>query len=401
MNELKTTVFQRKSNKQWVAEVEFPPDPFTGKKRNPKRFTSTLKGNAGRQEVKRKMNEFLKQYQEIDISNADTLTVRGWLKIYVDTYGKKWEQTTREGYQQKINDLINPHIGDIILSRILPMNIENLYSTLRSIDRSKNIDGTVNPRGLNPDRMPKIGYEEKTLLQVHRILNRAFKKAVADRKLDKNPCDGVDAPSPNEYIPTVYTEEMYIDLLEKLEGHPMEALILIAGMCGLRRGELLGLTWDDIDLENQVINVRRNRVPTKELGVIEKDPKTKKSKRSFSIPTAIIPALKRCRGIGKILTRPDGKQYHPGSVSQAFNEFLLKNGLPHIRLHDLRHFNGTMMLKYGVSEKEIMERGGWTTAAMVKKYQHVLEEMDRESANKLNNVLKKKGMSGAKTGANA
>lgn len=401
MNEIKTTVFQRKSNKQWVAEVNFPPDPFTGKKRPPKRFTSTLKGNTGRQEVKRKMEAFLKRYKEIDISNADTLTVRGWLQIYVEVYGKKWEQTTREGYQQKINDLVNPHIGDIILSCILPMHIEDLYNTLRAIDRSKNLDGTINPKGLNPDGTPKIGYGEKTLLQVHRILNRAFKKAVADKKLEKNPCEGIDAPSPDEYIPTVYNEDLYMELLDKLEGHPMEPMILLAGMCGLRRGELLGLTWEDIDFDNEIINVKRNRVPTRENGVIEKDPKTKKSKRSFSIPSEIIPALKRCRGIGKIFTRPDGKQYHPSSVSQAFSKFLKTNGLPHIRLHDLRHFNGTMMLKYGLSEKEIMERGGWTTSAMVKKYQHVLREMDKESANKLNNVLKQKGKSGAKTGANA
>jgi integrase len=115
-----------------------------------------------------------------------------------------------------------------------------------------------------------------------------------------------------------------------------------------------------------------------------------------------MPALKRCRGIGKLFVRLDGEQYHPSSVSQAFSDFLAKNNLPHIRLHDMRHFNGTMMLKHGVSEKEIMERGGWTTASMVKKYQHVLKEMDKKSADKLNNVLKKKKTkTGAKTGAKA
>jgi integrase len=400
MDEIKTTVFQR-NNKQWVAEINFPADPFTGKKKNPKRLTSTIKGNAGRQEVKRKMDAYLKRYKDIDITNADTLTVQGWLKTYFDVYGGKWAQTTREGYDQKINTLVNPYIGDIILSRILPMHIENLYNTLRSVNRSKNLDGTANPRGKNPDGTDIIGYEEKTLLQVHRILHRAFKKAVGDKKMEKNPCDGVDAPSPDEYIPTVYDEELFAELLDKLVGHRMEALILIAGMCGLRRGELLGLTWEDIDFENEIINVQRNRVPTKEEGVIEKDPKTKKSKRSFAIPSVIMPTLRRCRGIGKLYVRLDGEQYHPGSVSQAFSKFLAANNLPHIRLHDMRHFNGTMMLKHGVSEKEIMERGGWSTVDMVRKYQHVLKEMDKKSADKLNNVLKKKKKSGAKTGAKA
>lgn len=401
MNEIKTSVFQRKNKKQWVAKITFPPDPYTGQNRPPKTFTSNLKGNAGRQEVKRKMDEFLRKYKEIDISSADTLTVRGWLKVYAEVYGTKWEQTTREGYQQKIDNLINPFIGDIILSRVLPMHITQLYNTLRSIDRSKNPDGTINPRGLNPDGTSKIGYSENTILQVHRILHRAFEKAVADKKMERNPCDGVDAPSPDEYVPTVYNEELFVELLEKLKGHPMEAIILIAGMCGLRRGELLALTWEDIDFDNEIIYVRRNRVPTRKLGVIEKNPKTKKSLRKFSIPSEIMPALRRCRGIGKILTRPDGQEYHPSSVSQAFNKFLKKNGLPHIRLHDLRHFNGTMMLKYGLSEKEIMERGGWATTAMVKRYQHVLEDMDREAANKLNNVLNVRGKSGVFLGVSS
>jgi integrase len=277
------------------------------------------------------------------------------------------------------------------------MHIENLYNILRTIDRGKDHEGNEIKRYKG-----KIGYSEKTLLQIHRILHRAFKKAVGDGKLSKNPCDGVDAPTPEDYEPAIYTEEQFIKMLEKLEGHRMESLILIAGMCGLRRGELLGLTWDDIDFDNEMISIQKNRVPTKEEGVIEKEPKTKKSKRSFAIPSVIMPALKRCRGIGKLFVRLDGEQYHPGSVSQAFSNFLKSNKLPHIRLHDMRHFNGTMMLKHGVSEKEIMERGGWSTAAMVKKYQHVLKEMDKKSADKLNNVFKKKKPKlGAKTGAKA
>ena len=95
------------------------------------------------------------------------------------------------------------------------------------------------------------------------------------------------------------------------------------------------------------------------------------------------------------------EQYHPGSVSCAFSEFLEKNNLPHIRLHDMRHFNGTMMLKHGVSEREAMERTGHSTATMLKKYQHILKEMDVKSADKLNNVLNKKNNSGAIFGIKA
>jgi integrase len=399
MDNFRYTIYQRGKNKdgQWVARIDFHPDPFTGEQRKPKFLTSTLPGNKGKQEVKRKLDALLKRLREGDLSSIDTMTVSGWMERYFEIYCTKRAITTMEGYVRYVDRLVNPYIGKVKLCDLKPMHIENLYNVLREIDRGINKDGNENKRGKG-----KIGYSEKTLLQIHRILHRAFKKAVGDSKLTKNPCDGVDAPSPEEYEPTVYTEEQFALLLDKLEGHRMEALILIAGMCGPRRGELCGLNWEDIDFENEIINIQRNRVPTKEKGVIEKEPKTKKSKRAFAIPSVIMPTLKRLRGIGKLFVRLDGEQYHPGSVSSAFSEFLKKNNLPHIRLHDMRHFNGTMMLKHGVSEKEIMERGGWTTASMVKKYQHVLKEMDKKSANKLNNVLKKKNKkSGAKIGAKA
>jgi integrase len=401
MDNFRYTIFQRK-NGQWIARIDFNPDPLTGEQRKPKSLTSTLKGNKGRQEVKRKLDALLKRLREGDLSSIDTMTVSGWMERYFEIYCTKRALTTMEGYKRYIENLVNPIIGKVKLSELLPMHIENLYNELRKKDRSIGKDGKENKRGRDKEGNAIIGYSEKTLLQIHRILHRAFKKAVGDRKLARNPCDSVDAPSPEEYIPTVYNEDQFIELLDKLKGHRMEALILIAGMCGPRRGELLGLDWEDVDLENEVLNIRKNRVPTKGEGVIEKEPKTKKSKRSFAIPSIIIPRLKQLRGIGKLYVRLDGEQYHPGSVSSAFSEFLKNNGLPHIRLHDMRHFNGTMMLKHGVSEKEIMERGGWTTAAMVKKYQTVLKEMDKKSADKLNNVLKKKNKkSGVKTGVKA
>jgi len=399
MDNFRYTIYQRGKNKdgQHVARIDFHPDHLTSEQRKPKFLTSTLKGNKGKQEVKRKLDALLKRLREGDLSGIDTMTVSGWMERYFEIYCTKRAITTLEGYKRYVDKHINPHIGKVKLCDLKPMHIENLYNILRKEDRGINKDGTENKRDKG-----KIGYSEKTILQIHRILHKAFKKAVGDEKLGKNPCDGVDAPSPEDYEPTVYTEEQFAELLDKLEGHRLEALILIAGMCGLRRGELLGLKWEDIDFDNNTISVHKNRVPTHSEGVIEKATKTKKSTRTFTIPSVIMPALTRLRGIGKLYVRLNGEEYHPGSVSSAFSEFLAKNNLPHIRLHDMRHFNCTMMLKHNISEREAMERSGHSTASMIKKYQHILKEMDKKSANKLNNVLKpKKNKVGAKVGAKA
>lgn len=366
------SVYQRKSDGRWVGKYQFR-DPFTNKIKS-KYVYSNLPGRKGQQEVKRKLNELIEQIEGGNISKAEKITVDGWLRKFMEVYCTSLSQTTKDGYNIYIEKHIIPMLGKIKLVDLKPLHIQNFYNTER-----------------------KKGYSEKTILQEHRILHRAFKKAVGEGLIPKNPCDSVDAPSPEEYKPTIYTEEEFLLLLDKLKGHPMEAIILIAGMCGLRRGELLALTWDDIDLEKGIIRVNKNTVATSE-GIVTKEPKTQKSTREFAIPSIIIPRLKQLRGIGKLYVKPDGTDYHPGSVSKAFNTFLKKNNLKHIRLHDLRHFNCTMMLKYGISTRAAMERSGHSNINMLTKYQHILKEMDKENAEKLNDIFKKKNEYGVKYG---
>jgi len=350
---MRTGVYKRKDGR-WEAYVIYT-DPDTGEEKK-KSFYGTAKYGA---DAKRNRNQFIEKIEAGDYSDIRKVTVEGWLVKFMKVYCAHLEQTTREGYQNYIERHIVPALGKLKLNELKPFHIQRFY---------------------NQEREKR--YSEKTILQEHRILHRAFKKAVGDGLIAKNPCDGVDAPSPEDYEPTIYTEEEFAILLDRLKGHRMEAVILIAGMCGLRRGELLGLTWNDIDLERGIISIKQNVVPTS-TGNKTKKPKTKQSSREFAIPSAIIPALKRLRGIGKIYTRLDGKEYNPGSVSRAFKAFLQKNKLKHIRLHDLRHFNCTMMLKYGVADKEAMKRSGHSNSTMLKRYQHVLEEMDKNSADKL------------------
>lgn len=367
-------------------------DPYTRKE---KKKSFYAKGKYAQQEVKRKIAAFMEKLEARDYSDINKLTVEGWLEKFINVYCANCEKTTKEGYQRYIENHINPFMGHMLLKDVKPINIQEFYNYERNAPRFKMRikdgkqvpvlkDGKPVPLMKNGKQV--IGYSEKTILQEHRILSNAFERAKNDGLISSNPCDGVDAPSPEDYEPTIYTEEQFNILLQKLKGHKLEAFILIAGMCGLRRGELLGLTWDDIDLKNGVIRVEKNVIPTKD-GIETKDPKTKKSKRIIAIPNAIIPTLKRLRGVGPILTKINGCQYHPGTVSRMFREFLDKNGLPRIRIHDLRHFNATMMLKYGITEREAQERLGHSNGQMTKKYQHILKEMDWNAADKLNKVI--------------
>ena len=354
---MRTGHYKRKDGR-WESYVIYE-DPDTGEE-NKKSFYGRAKYG---QDAKSAMNKFIEKLKAGDYSDIKKITVKGWLEKYLEVYCAGLAETTLDHYRNYINNHILPQIGNLLVSTVKPLHIQKYYNS----EREK-------------------GYSEKTLLQQHRILKRAFTKAVNDGLTAKNPLNGVDAPSPDDFKPTIYTEKQFSLLLDKLQGHRMEVIILLAGMCGLRLGELLGLRWDDINFDEGILSVERNVVYTSK-GIITKTTKTKKSARKMSIPSVIMPRLKKLRGIGKIYIKLDGTDYNPGSVSRTFKEFLKKNDLPHIRLHDLRHFNCTMMLKYGVTEKEAQERSGHSNPGMLRKYQHILEEMDKASADKLNGIL--------------
>jgi integrase len=138
----------------------------------------------------------------------------------------------------------------------------------------------------------------------------------------------------------------------------MELPIALAVGLRIRRGELLGLRWTDIDLENQTIQINNNLV-----GTLSKSPKSENSNRSIQLPESLIPILKKHRklqienrlklGSGYVdevfvCCNEDGSHYNPGYFSKKFKRFLANNDLPHIHFHDLRHSHATMLLKYWV-----------------------------------------------------
>lgn len=392
------SVYFRKSDKRWVGKLQLPNDPLSGKKQKPKYVYSSLPGRKGKQEAERKLESLVLKIDSGNLASINKLTVAGWLRKYLDVYCGEREQTTKDGYATYINNHIIPAIGDILLRDCLSIHVENFYRSERSAPRYKMQikDGKSYPviKDGKPVPLTKngklvVGYSENTILHEHRILNRAFKKAIANNLMIKNPCDGVDAPSPEEYKPAnVYDAADYRKLLDKLKGHRLEPIVLTAGMCGLRRAECAGLDWQkSFDFENGILHVEETVVPTSQ-GNKRKLPKNKTSERDITIPSVIIPRLKQLQGIGPVITRLDGKEYNPKSISSLFHVFLERNNLKQIRFHDLRHFNATMMLESGISDKEAAERLGHSDPTITRKiYQHVLKEMDQKNADKLNSIL--------------
>jgi integrase len=193
-------------------------------------------------------------------------------------------------------------------------------------------------------------------------------------------------------------------LLQRVREHHLEALLALALATGMRKGEILGLRWRDIDLQKGVLQVRNTLVYLEHHGFIEGVPKTEKSKRTIILPLFVVDALKRHHtlqlevrlqaGIAWVendLVFPNkrGGFIVPNTLVNHFKRFLQEIGLPTMRFHDLRHSAATLLLSMGVNAKVVQEILGHSQiSTTLGTYSHVLPSMQQEAMEKMDNLFR-------------
>ena len=236
----------------------------------------------------------------------------------------------------------------------------------------------------------------------HGILHRALDQAVKWRLIRYNPCDAVEAPRPRHPEMRTWTAEEARAFLAATADHELAALWRLALTTGMRRGELLALRWQDVDLDRRQLAVRRtlSRGPD---GLYFSEPKTRAGQRSIALPSSAVVALREHRRrqlerrlvLGSawhetdlVFGRGDGQVLHPNVVHATFRCLVDRLGLPRIRFHDLRHTAATLMLADGVHPKVVQERLGHATISMaLDRYSHVTMDMQREAAERIEKLL--------------
>jgi integrase len=239
----------------------------------------------------------------------------------------------------------------------------------------------------------------------HIVLHAALENAVRWNLVVRNVCDLVTPPVPQHNEIQPLTSQQVRRLLEAARGDKLEAFITVAVNTGMRRGELLGLHWQDIDFEAGCLYVRRSVSRIGTFGIREVEPKTQRSKRKIELSPFVIETLKRHREKQQLLREKVGDRWKEqeivfcnryggyievSNLHVAFKRLLKSAGLPDIRFHDLRHSVASILLSMEVHPKVVQELLGHSHISItIAIYSHLFPSMQRRAVGQLDDLFNK------------
>lgn len=252
------------------------------------------------------------------------------------------------------------------------------------------------------DEKTRAGLSANTLKKHMALIRGALRYAYRLGAIGSDPCDRIVMPSMKKFVGRAYTEEQAIALLHAAKGEDIEPVVVLALMLGLRRSEILGLRWSDIDFGGEVVHIR-NTV-TKAYSVIESErTKSKASRRDLPLTHELAAYLRKLRAeqseralrLGAeytrndhVAVRHDGRDFSADGLSSRFTRFLQRHDLPRVRLHDLRHTAASLLLAKGLSVKHIQEYlGHENVETTLSIYAHLNPTASRDTANALAETL--------------
>jgi integrase len=365
----------RKRGSTWTWYIEDVPDPHTGRPRQVSKG-----GFRTRKEARDALLEAQAALRSGTFVEPSKRTVGSYLleEWLPDNQPPRLRPSSYANYTIYTRTHVVPRLGDIELQRLTPSNLSAFYRALLTNARR---DG----QGLAP----------KTVRNIHAMLHRALRDAVRLGYLVRNVADAVTPPRGPSPEMQVWTPEELRTFLTHARQDRLYALWLLVATTGMRRAELAGLRWVDVDLDEGRASPRRPRVVVN-YAVEVSEPKTAKGRRSVALDALTVAALREHKerqaedqaevgpgwqDSGLVFTRPDGAPIHPDLISDWFERLAREAGLPKIRLHDVRHSYASAALAAGIPAKIVSERLGHATIQItLDTYSHVLPGLDAQAA---------------------
>ena len=375
---------RKRGEKTWELTIDLGRDAAGKRKR---KFVS-VKGT--KSQAQQKLRELLTSLDKGMPVDTSKLTLGEFLRMWLQDYvAIKTAASTADGYRIIVECHLIPALGHVPLSKLQPADLQAYYKKALAEGR----------------RDRKGGLSARTVHHHHRILSEALKHAVKWQLVHRNVADAVDPPKPGRYEAVSLSPEEVDQLLCSAQAHgaPYYELIYTAIYTGMRRGELLGLRWRDVDLDMAILSVVRTlqRVQGE---FILKEPKTARGRRDIALTPDLAILLRgfraNCEEQRRLLDLPiddtdlvfahyDGSPLDPGTVSHISKKIVKKAGLES-RLHDNRHAFATLMMSFGVNPKVVSEMLGHSTIATTMDiYSHVPLGLQREAVQTLQEGLKR------------
>ena len=377
-----------------------------------------------------------------------------WMTEYAD---KQLRPTTVDGYKYMLKRII-PAIGHIRLDKLQPKHLMEFYNNLQEggIREDKKYTCVINFRnylkeaGLSQvelsnrsgvsiktvyaisngdninessavkvsetlkhplNKLFKVASDDgkklapKTILHHHRLISAMCETAVKWQIILYNPCSKVETPKVDKKEARYLDEYQAMELINCLESEPLQykTMITLLLYSGMRRGELCGLEWNDIDFDNCIVDINKSSLYIKDKGIYNDETKNFSSNRVIKIPPFVMQMIaehKSAQSIerfhlgdqwidsNKLFTQWNGLPIHPTTVSKWFSKFVKKNNLSDVTIHSLRHTNATLMIANGVDLRTVSKRLGHAQMSTTTDiYSHAIKSADERASDVLGDIL--------------
>ena len=349
-------------------KIELPRDPISGSRR------STSKTFRAKKDAEAYMAATITEINRSAHVLPSKLTIGDLLTDWLETTRYRVRPATLEGYDATIRNHLLPELGAMRVQDLTPIELQRFYN-----------------------RKLAAGASARTIQLAHQRLSQALATGVKQGLIARNVADLVDPPRVPAASRTVWTAQECRTFIQASRSHRLDPFWMLAISTGLRRGQLLGLRWQDIDFEQSKLSVHQS------VGVLAgaptiSAPKTAKSRRDVLLPATVTQALhdhldraqlKTDRQPAELVFSTSlGGPIHPNNLSRSFNAIIQSAGLPRIRFHDLRHTHATLLLAANQPVHAVSERLGHARSSItLDVYAHVIPGMQQDAVAALDRLL--------------
>ena len=331
----------------------------------------------------KQLHQLLDLYRDVDLTEECRMTLGEWMDKWMDEYMIfTIKENTIKGYRSQIDHQIKPFIGHKQLASLTTADIQKFYNKIKK-------EGRVHPHPIHGHVL-----SDSMVRKIHMMLHEAMEVAVRERYIVRNPTDNTTIPKKTTTEKQVLDDSQLNRFLEAIQGEPYwHDFFYVEVMTGLRRGEICGIKWSDIDFNEGTLCIKRS-VSTKEGGGVSiGETKTDAGVRTIIMPPSVATLLwkKRSDAINEWVfphyTNPSDP-LHPSSAYKKLKTLLKRLELPLLRFHDLRHTFATQATDGGVDPKTLAGILGHTDASFtLDTYTHVTSDMQRGASAIVNKMM--------------